>query len=92
MLVHLTVKNTGDEARLFDGSSQKLIDGRSRQFGTASGAAAIGLRDSDAFLNNINPGNTVRGILLFDLPKNITLRSVELHVSFLSGGVTVLLR
>ncbi|MEV5414200.1 DUF4352 domain-containing protein [Thermopolyspora sp. NPDC052614] len=92
VLIYLTVKNIGDEAQLFDGTSQKLIDAKGRQFDTATGTAAVSLPGSNAFLNNINPGNTVKGILLFDVPKNITLRSLELHDSFLSGGVTVLLR
>ncbi|WP_327045399.1 DUF4352 domain-containing protein [Microbispora sp. NBC_01189] len=89
ILVHLTVKNIGDEAQLFSDSAQKLVDARGRTFDADSGAAAIGLKDSNAFLNNINPGNSVKGILLFDVPKNLTLRSVELHDSIFSGGVTV---
>ncbi|MEU8194928.1 DUF4352 domain-containing protein [Microbispora amethystogenes] len=89
VLVHLTVENIGDEAQMFSDSAQKLVDARGRTFDADSGAAALGLRDSNAFLNNINPGNSVKGILLFDVPKNLTLRSVELHDSIFSDGVTV---
>jgi hypothetical protein len=89
VLVHLTVKNIGDEAQLFTDSAQKLIDAKGRQFDADSGAAALALKDSNAFLNNINPGNTVDGILLFDVPKTITLKAIELHDSLFSGGVTV---
>ncbi|MCT9934548.1 DUF4352 domain-containing protein [Planotetraspora sp. A-T 1434] len=89
VMVHLTVKNIGDEAQMFTDSAQKLIDGKGRQFDADSGAAALGLKDSNAFLNNINPGNAVNGILLFDLPKNVTLKAVELHDSMFSDGVTV---
>lgn len=92
VLVHLTVKNIGDEAQLFHGSSQKLIDTKGRQFDADVGAAALHLKDSNAFLNNINPGNAVNGILLFDVPKNVTLKAIELHDSPFSGGVTVSLR
>ncbi|WP_424535116.1 DUF4352 domain-containing protein [Sphaerisporangium viridialbum] len=91
VLIHLTVKNIGDEAQLFSDSSQKLIDSKGRQYDADSGAAALGLKDSNAFLNNINPGNSVRGILLFDVPKGFTLKAVELHDSMFSGGVTVAL-
>ncbi|MCT9932240.1 DUF4352 domain-containing protein [Planotetraspora sp. A-T 1434] len=89
VLVHLTVKNIGDEAQMFSDSAQKLIDGKDRQFEADSGAAALGLKDSNAFLNTINPGNAVNGILLFDVPKNFQLKAVELHDSMFSDGVTV---
>jgi Domain of unknown function (DUF4352) len=91
ILVHVTVKNIGDEAQLFSGSSQKLIDSGNRKYDTDSGAAALGLKNSNAFLNNINPGNTVKGILLFDVPKNFKIKAVELHDSIFSDGVTVAL-
>ncbi|SNS08493.1 protein of unknown function [Streptosporangium subroseum] len=91
ILVHVTVKNIGDEAQLFSGSSQKLIDSRNRKYDTDSGAAALGLKNSNAFLNNINPGNTVKGILLFDVPKDFKIKAVELHDSIFSDGVTVAL-
>ncbi|GGL14255.1 hypothetical protein Sme01_06470 [Sphaerisporangium melleum] len=91
VLVHLVVKNIGDEAQLFSDSAQKLIDAKGRQYDAASGAAALGLKDSNAFLNNINPGNSVRGILLFDVPKDLHLRAVELHDSIFSDGTTVTL-
>jgi hypothetical protein len=92
VLVYVTVKNIGDEAQLFDGSAQKLIDSKDRQYDTDSGAAALGLEDSNAFLNNINPGNSVSGILLFDVPKDFRIKAIELHDSLFSGGVAIGLR
>lgn len=91
VLVHVTVRNIGDEAQIFDASSQKLIDAQGRQYDADSGAAAIALGDSNAFLNTINPGNSVRGILLYDVPKAFTLKAIDLHDSPFSGGVTVAL-
>ncbi|MEU3167004.1 DUF4352 domain-containing protein [Streptosporangium sp. NPDC006930] len=91
VLVHVTVKNIGEESQLFSDSSQKLIDARGRQYDTDSGAAALGLKNSNAFLNTINPGNTVKGILLFDVPKNFKIKAIELHDSVFSDGVTVAL-
>ncbi|GIH50623.1 protein of unknown function [Microbispora rosea] len=89
VLIHLTVKNIGDKAQMFSDSAQKLIDAKGRTFDADSGAAVLGLKDSNAFLNNINPGNAVNGILLFDVPKDIKLKAVELHDSVFSDGVTV---
>lgn len=91
VLIHLTVKNIGDEAQMFTDSAQKLIDAKGRTFDADSGAA-IWLPDSNAFLENINPGNSVNGILVFDVPESLTLKAVELHDSIFSAGVTVSLK
>ena len=86
----LTVANIGDEAQYFDGSSQKLHDSAGRAF-SADTAAAIYLDESNSFLNQINPGLTVEGIVVFDVPADATLTTAELHDSAFSGGVTVAL-
>jgi hypothetical protein len=89
VLVYVTVKNIGDEARTFDSSSQSLFDGGGRKF-EADGEATIVMGDeSKAFLEEINPGNSVKGILVFDVPNGIKIKSVELHDSPFSGGVTI---
>jgi hypothetical protein len=89
VMVYVTVRNIGDEARMFDSSSQKLTDLQGRDF-DADGEATIAMGDeSNAFLKDINPGNGVRGILIFDVPKGVKLTSLDLHDSPFSGGVTV---
>jgi hypothetical protein len=90
VLVHVTVKNIGDEAQMFSDSEQKLIDSKDREYDADSGAA-IWLEDSNGFLKNINPGNSVKGFVLFDVPKNFKLKAIKLHDSIFSGGVTVTL-
>jgi hypothetical protein len=85
VLVYVTVDNIGNEARTFDSGSQKLKDMKGREF-SADGEATIAMGDeSKAFLEDINPGNGVRGILVFDVPKSIKLKSLELHDSPFSG-------
>ncbi|MFL6053036.1 MAG: DUF4352 domain-containing protein [Actinoallomurus sp.] len=92
ILVYVTAVNIGDEARTFDSGSQKLTDAGGRQF-DADTQAIIALGDeSKAFLEDINPGNGVHGILVFDVPAGVSLKSLELHDSPFSGGVTVPLR
>ncbi|PZR55012.1 DUF4352 domain-containing protein [Xylanimonas oleitrophica] len=90
VLVHLTVANIGDRAQMFYDDAQKAYDAAGRQF-SADTEAGIYLEDSNAFLKEINPGNTVEGILVFDVPTDVTLASLELHDSLFSGGVTVAL-
>ena len=90
VLLHLTVTNIGTEAQYFDGSSQKLHDSADRTFSADSGAA-IYLDESNSFLNQINPGNTVEGIVVFDVPADAVLTTAELHDSAFSGGADVTL-
>ncbi|WP_448059466.1 DUF4352 domain-containing protein [Cellulomonas hominis] len=88
VLVHVTVTNIGDEAQYFDASSQTLLDTLGRQH-SADSAAALYVDDSNSFLNQINPGNSVEGIVVFDIPADAVPAALELHDSMLSGGVTV---
>ena len=47
---------------------------------------------SEVLFEEINPGNTVKGRVYFDVPKNAKLVKIELHDSMFSGGVDVALR
>ncbi|MCW2913717.1 MAG: hypothetical protein JWN52_1785 [Actinomycetia bacterium] len=89
VLVYVTVRNIGNEARTFDSSSQKLTDAQGRDFDADSGATIAMGDQSNAFLKDINPGNGVKGILIFDVPAGVKLKSLELHDSPFSGGVTI---
>jgi hypothetical protein len=88
VFVHVTVENIGDEAQYFDSSNQYLFDTEGREH-SADGEAAIYVENSDSFLNEINPGNKVEGIVVFDIPADAIPESLRLHDSFLSGGVEV---
>ncbi|MFD0772733.1 DUF4352 domain-containing protein [Streptomonospora algeriensis] len=81
VIVHVTVENIGDEAGLFESSSQKLVDADGKQYSTDS-AAQISV-DSDSWIDEINPGNSVEGQLIFDVPPEAEPSHVELH-DFLS--------
>ena len=88
VLVNVTVSNIGDEAQLLSDSSQKIRDAKGREFSSDT-AAAIYVKDNKVFLNEINPGNSVKGTLVFDMPKGTDPVSIELHDSPFSDGVTV---
>jgi hypothetical protein len=90
-LVHVTVKNIGDESQLLDDTSQVVRDATGREF-DADSVAAMSIEGNDVFLNEINPGNTVKGVLVYDMPKDAEPASIELHDSMYSGGVMVSLR
>lgn len=91
VFVYLDVENIGDESQLFDGSSQILYDAKGRKF-SSDAEAAIYVDNSESFLNEINPGNKVKGIVVFDVPKGAKGTKIELHDSPFSGGVDVTLR
>lgn len=88
ILIHVTVSNIGSKSQEFDGDNQKIFDVNGREF-SADTEAAIYLDESKSFLNDINPGNTVKGIVVFDVPKDVKPVKMELHDSLFSGGVTV---
>lgn len=88
VLVSVTVSNIGDQAQLLSDSSQKVRDAKGREFSSDTGAA-IYVKDNKVFLEEINPGNAVKGTLVFDMPKGIEPASIELHDSPFSDGVTV---
>lgn len=89
-LVPLKVTNIGDEAQTLSGSSQKARDSKGREYSVDT-EAAIYLKDSNTLLEQINPGNTVKGTIVFDVPKGTSLTEIELHDSPFSGGVKVTL-
>ena len=60
--------------------------------GGAVAAAIYANEDQQVLFEEINPGNTVKGKLVFDIPKGAKLASLEPHDSMFSGGVTVSLR
>jgi hypothetical protein len=83
------VKNIGKEAQLFDGSSQKAYDAKGTEFSNDSTAEIYANEDNATFLQQINPGNGVKGQLIFDVPKGTKPAHVVLHDSPFSGGIKV---
>lgn len=91
VLIHITVKNIGSEPQTLSDSSQTVLDAQRREFSSNSYAAML-LDNNDVFFEEINPGNTVTGTLVYDMPKGSVPASIELHDSSFSDGVTVSLR
>ncbi|PZG12551.1 DUF4352 domain-containing protein [Micromonospora craterilacus] len=90
-LVTINVKNIGKEAQMFDGSSQKAYAADGTEYSADGEAAIYANKNAETFLNNINPGNQVTGVVVFDIPKDVKLPKLKLHDSMFSGGVTVAL-
>lgn len=88
-LLNLSVKNIGDEQQYFSDSDQKLLNSAGQEYSADSSATITLGGNSDAFFSQINPGNSVEGTLVFDIPKDQTPVVAELHDSAFSGGVKV---
>lgn len=91
-IVSVSVKNIGDEAQMFSGSSQKAYDAKGTEFSNDGSAEFYANDNNETFINDINPGNKVTGKVVFDVPDSTTLTAVELHDSMFSGGVKVSLK
>lgn len=90
-LVTVKVKNVGNEARTLAASNQHAYNAAGQKY-DADSTASIYLDDAGrALYEDINPGNSVDGTLVFDVPRDVKLVRLELHDSPLSGGVTVTL-
>lgn len=86
----MTVKNIGSQQQGFFATNQKLLDAQSKQY-TADDVAT--LYNSPSSQQNswaqINPGNSVDATIVFDIPKDVTPTTAELHDSAFSGGAKV---
>jgi Na+-transporting methylmalonyl-CoA/oxaloacetate decarboxylase gamma subunit len=88
-LLSMTAKNIGNQAQSFDGSSQYLYDASGANFSSGTSASLYANPDGGTFYNQINPGNSVTGVVVFDISKDRTPIKAELHDSAFSGGVKV---
>ena len=92
-ILHVTVTNISSQPQTLFDSNQYVFDASGRKYDVSTSADMDinGASDSVLF-DDINPGNTVRGELAFDMPAGLKAVKAELHDSAFSGGVTVNLR
>jgi hypothetical protein len=90
-LISLSIRNIGDRSQIFLAGVQKVADAGGTEFSNDEFAGLLANRDTQTFLRKIGPGSKVTGKIVFDVPKATTLTTMELHDSYLSGGVRVAL-
>lgn len=91
-LINITVTNIGDKPQTLFDSNQEVVDDQGRKFSPNSMAAIVLEGNSDVWLTEINPGNTITGTLVYDMPEGATPVQITLHDSMLSRGVKVALQ
>lgn len=84
----VNVENIGDESGLMDSSSQYLYIG-DKEYSADSDAVLASSDAQNFFLEEINPGLSVDGIIVWDIPEGESPDYLELHDSPFSGGVRV---
>lgn len=86
--VALTVANIGKEPQSMFADNQYAFDSKQRKF-SADTEASIYDDSSQVLWEEVNPGNSVKGTVYFDVPKGTKLATLELHDSMFSGGAKV---
>jgi hypothetical protein len=83
ILVDVEVKNTGSEPSYFFEDNVKLLDDAGNTYATDSEASLYTTESGDVFLlEEINPGNTASGVLVFDVPADASPNVLEFQ-----GGI-----
>ncbi|OGL29629.1 hypothetical protein A3D14_01320 [Candidatus Saccharibacteria bacterium RIFCSPHIGHO2_02_FULL_47_12] len=88
-LLDVSVKNIGNEAQSLYSGNQFLFNSTGQKYSADDTATYYAAPSGNTWYDNINPGNSVEGVIVFDIPKDQTPTSAELHDSALSGGVKV---
>lgn len=91
-IVKVKIENNGKETVSFDSSMAKIVDDQGREFDRSiDGQSAQGLSDGsvDLFLQQVQPGLSVTGDLVFDLPEGIESAHLVLKGGYFSEGVKV---
>lgn len=88
-LMTVNVKNIGNEAQGFFGSNQKLLNAEGQQFAADDAAGVYLDQNYSTLFSNINPGNSVEGVIVFDVPVGTEITVAQLHDSMMSNGVKV---
>jgi hypothetical protein len=88
--LNITATNNGNDEGTIDNSSQKLRDADGKEYSSDSEASIYEDSDSNLFLEGVNPGNTAKGLLIFDVPKKAKPTEAVLSGGFFGGEDAVI--
>lgn len=88
-VVDLSVTNTGTDGQTFTEGLQKALDAQGNEYGADSGAGVIVNMNLTTLWSVVNPGATITGKIVYDIPEDARIAKLELHDALFSGGVTV---
>ncbi|SMX67875.1 protein of unknown function (DUF4352) [Brevibacterium sp. 239c] len=90
--VALSVKNTEAEPDYFFEDNIKLGDDEGNTYSADSEAGIYVDENSILFLEEINPGNTAKGVLVFDVPKDVSPDRLTFEGGIFSDPVEISLK
>ncbi len=90
-LLDVTVKNIGKESQTLSATNQYLLNDADVEY-SASFEASFAYnqaQDTDVLFEDINPGNSISGTFVFDVPMDAQITTARLHDSAFSGGILI---
>jgi hypothetical protein len=88
--VDLSLTNNGKDPLFFHADSQvQAEDTKGRKFSPDGTAGIYGNKNGAGFLSEINPGNTVRAFVFFDLPRGAKLKEIEVQTDILGSEIEI---
>jgi hypothetical protein len=90
-IVSFKVENIGKEAQTFSEAMQEAIDEDGNSHKTDTIAGALVNAKIDSWWHSVAPGDTYSAKMVFDIPKNAELATLELHEAPFSKGAVVTL-
>lgn len=94
-VVTVKITNKGDSTTTFDSSMAKITDSQNRQFDhSTDGQIALGMSQGkvDLFLQQVQPGLSYTGDLVFDVPIDIVEPYLIVKGSYFSSGAKIKLQ
>lgn len=87
-LVHVTVRNVGNDSETLIDSDQKIKDAENKTYSPDSGAE-LAMDNNDVWLAQINPGNAVDGVLVYDMPVGVRATAIDFSGGLFKDSATV---
>jgi hypothetical protein len=88
-VVTLTIKNVGTDPAIFADAIQKAYGPGGVWFGSDSEAAFYANPDPNIFFNDINPGNKVQALVVYDIPTDDHILRLEVHENPTTRGAII---
>lgn len=84
--LNVSATNNGDDEGTLDENNQKLLDAAGKEYSSDSEASLYEDSDSMLFLKGVNPGNTAKGLIVFDIPKKAKPTQASLAGGLFGSG------
>ncbi|WP_265445617.1 DUF4352 domain-containing protein [Flexivirga meconopsidis] len=88
-LVYITVRNVGDKAETLIDSDQKIKDGDNKTYSPDSTAQLALDTNNNLIFEQINPGNAVDGVLVYDMPTGVRATAIDFSGGLFDDAKTV---